>query len=71
MSELREFAFHMQHKKTGKERIKKIRAVDVDHAHCSDVGYDKEWRWIGTEPWHNVANDVIHIGRGYYIKKEN
>ena len=69
MSELREFAFHMIHKETGKERMKKIKAIDVDHAHCNDVGYDKKWRWMGSEPWHNVADHVVPIGRGYYEKK--
>lgn len=70
MSELMEFAFHMKSNKTGEEKIKKVKAEDVSHAFCGDVGYGKEWRWTGSEPWHNVADNVEHIGRGYYKMKE-
>ena len=68
--ELRDFAFHMKSNKTGEKRIKKVKAVDVTHAFCSDVGYGKEWTWTGSEPWHNVADQVEHIGRGYYRRRQ-
>jgi hypothetical protein len=66
MSELKEFAFHMRHKETNERRIKKVKAIDVNHAHCNDVGCDKEWEWTGSEPWYNVSDRVEHIGGGYY-----
>lgn len=40
--------------------------MDVTYAFCNDVGYEKEWRWTGSEPWRNVADKVENIGRGYY-----
>jgi hypothetical protein len=69
MSEQKEFAFHMVNRKTGGKRIKKVKAADASHAHCSDVGCNKDWQWTGTEPWHNVSGNVEHIGGGYYIQK--
>ena len=63
-----EFAIHMRKRKTGKERVKKVVAENVDTAHCSDFGYKSEWEWTGTEPFHNMANKVKYIGNGYYVK---
>ena len=66
MDKLHVFAFHMKHKTTGERRIKKIKAHDSTSAHCNDVGYEKDWVWVATEPFKNVSNEVIHIGGGYY-----
>lgn len=65
---LMEFALHMRNRRTGKERIKKVVAENVDHAHYSDFGYKSEWEWTGSEPFHNVSEKVKHIGNGYYVK---
>ena len=70
MENLREFAFHMINDKTKEKRIKKVKSTDSTNAHCNDVGYGKDWRWTGSEPWRNVADKVEHIGRGYYKYKE-
>lgn len=70
MEKLKEYAFHMVNKNTNEERVKKVKADSVNNAHCNDVGYGKNWRWTGTEPWHNVVDNVEHIGNGYYKKME-
>lgn len=63
-----EFAIHMINEKTGEKRIKKVVADNINNAHYSGFGYKSEWRWEGTEPFHNVSEKVKHIGNGYYIK---
>ena len=63
-----EFAIHMSNKRTGEKRIKKVIAENIEAAYCSDFGYYSEWEWTGSEPFHNVAEKVKHIGNGYYIK---
>lgn len=67
-----ELAVHMKNDKTGEERIKKVEGENAspENWHCKDFYYKSEWTWTGTEPFKNVADDVEHIGRGYYRKKE-
>lgn len=61
------FAVHMKNRLTGQRRIKRIEAENVDEAtHKIGFGYNNPWRWAGSEPWKNVANEAIHIGGGYY-----
>lgn len=61
----RYFAVHMKHEKTGEKRIQKISAENVDEAtYKSDCGYGTEWIWIGSEPWHNVEDNVERINKG-------
>lgn len=64
-----EFAVHMKNNKTGEERIKKVIADNVNNATCKDFYYGSDWKWTGSEPWHNVPDNVEHIGRGYYRRK--
>lgn len=42
---------------------------DMENWTCNDFHYGSDWSWTGTEPFKNVADDVEHIGRGYYKKK--
>ena len=65
-----EFAVHMKNIKTNEERIKKVIADNVCKATSKDFFYNSEWKWQGTEPFRNVADNVEHIGKGYYKKKE-
>lgn len=71
MNELREYAFHMKNECTGEKRIKKIKAVSIEEAHCRDVRYGTKWSWTGTGPWNNVADKVKHVGNGYYKYQED
>lgn len=64
-----ELAVHMKNKKTGEERIKKVTGENA-FWNCKDFHYRSDWVWTGTEPFKNVADNVEHIGRGYYKKKE-
>lgn len=68
-----ELAVHMKNNKTGEERIKKVigENASMENWSCKDFHYGSDWVWTGTEPFKNVADDVEHIGRGYYKKKEN
>ena len=61
------FAVHMQNALTGQRRIKRIEADNVDAA-TGKAGfcYGNPWRWTGSEPWRNVADEAIHLGGGYY-----
>ena len=67
-----ELAVHMKHNKTGEQRIKKVIGKDasLENWECNDFYYGSEWSWVATEPFHNVADKVKHIGRGYYKKAE-
>ena len=66
-----ELAVHMKNIKTGEQIIKKVNGVDAsDHEPVKDFYYGSDWVWIGTEPFKNIENDVVHIGRGYYKKKD-
>lgn len=67
-----ELAVHMKNDKTGEERIKKTTGENASMGNwsCKDFFYGSEWTWTGTEPWKNVADNVEHIGRGYYRLKE-
>ena len=66
-----ELAVHMINKVTNEKRIKKVQGVDSsNHVPVKDFYYGSDWVWIGTEPFKNVADDIEHIGRGYYRKKE-
>ena len=65
----KEFAVHMKNDKTNEKRIKKAIADNVNNATCKDFYYGSDWKWTGSEPWHNVCNSVEHIGNGYYRKK--
>ncbi len=65
----KEFAVHMKNDKTNEERIKKVEAENVNRATCKDFYYGSDWRWTGSEPWHNVCDKVKPIGNGYYKKK--
>ena len=38
---------------------------------CKDFHYGSDWSWTGTEPFKNLADNVKHIGRGRYKKREN
>jgi len=62
------FAVHIKNRKTNETRIKKVAAENVDMATCKDFYYGSEWIWTGSKPWHNVSDNVEHIGRGYYRK---
>lgn len=64
-----EFVVHMKNNKTGEERIKKVIADNVNNATCKDFYYGSDWSWTGSEPWHNVSDNMEHIGRGYYKNK--
>lgn len=64
-----DFAVHMKNKKTNEERIKKVTAANVNEAICKDFYYGSVWVWTGSEPWHNVSDNIEHIGRGYYKKR--
>lgn len=66
-----ELAVHMKHRETGEKRIWRTTGENSSTGwHCKDFFYGSCWAWEGTEPWHNVAADVTHIGRGYYRMKE-
>ena len=67
-----DLAVHMRNKKTGEKRIKKIRGADtsIEKWECKDFHHGSDWIWTGTEPFHNVAGEVVHMGRGYY-KRNN
>ena len=67
-----ELAVHMKNNKTGKERIKKVIGENASMGNwtCKDFHYGSNWSWTGTEPFKNVVDNVEHIGRGYYKKKE-
>lgn len=64
-----ELAVHMINKVTNEKRIKKVQGVDSSN-HVPVKDFYCDWVWIGTEPFKNVADDIEHIGRGYYRKKE-
>ena len=65
-----ELAVHMKNKVTNEERIKKVRGVNSsNHDPVKDFYYGSDWVWTGTEPFKNVADDIEHIGRGYYREK--
>lgn len=66
-----ELAVHMKNDKTGEKRIKKVigQSDSMGDWSCKDFHYGSDWRWTGTEPFKNVADDAVHIGRGYYKKK--
>lgn len=66
-----ELAVHMRNNKTGEKRIKKTEGKDASMGNwsCKDFYYGSEWSWTGTEAWENVADEVEHIGRGYYKRK--
>ena len=68
-----ELAVHMRNRKTGERRIKKTTGKDasLENWNCKDFHYGSEWVWMATEPWVNIANNVKHIGRGYYVKEVN
>jgi len=61
------FAVHMQNRLTGQKRIKRIEAENVDEA-TRKAGFcdSNPWRWTGSEPWRNVADEAIHLSSGYY-----
>lgn len=67
-----ELAVHIKNKKTGEERIKKVIAenASMENWTCKDLHYGSDWSWDGTEPFKNIADNVEHIGRGYYKQKE-
>ena len=65
-----ELAVHMKNRKTGKKRIWKTNGENASHWVCKDFFYKSEWEWTGTEPWENVADSVVRVGRGYYRKRE-
>lgn len=64
-----EFAVHMANSKTGEKRIKKVIADNVCNATTKDFYYGSDWKWTGSEPWHNVSDNVEHIGKGCYRRK--
>lgn len=64
-----EFAVHMKNNKTGEKRIKRIKADNIDSVYCKDFYYGSAWVWMGSEPWHNVSDNVVHMGNGYYRNK--
>lgn len=63
------FAVHMKNNKTGERRIKKVIADNVNNAICKDFYYGSDWIWTGSEPWHNISDNMEHIGGGYYKEK--
>ncbi len=68
-----ELAVHMKNRKTGEERVKKVigQNASAGNWECDDFYHGSDWVWTGTEPFHNVADSVKHIGRGYYRQKQN
>lgn len=36
--------------------------------HMRNEKTGEEWMWKGTEPFHNVSENVKHIGNGFYVK---
>ena len=61
------FAVHMKNSITGQRLIKRVEAASVDEA-ADKVKFNcsSPWRWEGSEPWKNVADNAIHLGGGYY-----
>lgn len=61
------YAVHMKNIETGQRRVRRIEAEDVDAA-TDKAGFSAEspWRWTGSEPWKNVADEAEHLGGGYY-----
>ena len=66
-----ELAVHMKNNQTGQERIKKVigKNASMENWSCHDFYHGSPWSWTGTEPFSNIADTVVHIGRGYYRKK--
>lgn len=69
MAELYEFAVGMKNKYTGDVQYQKVKADDASHATSKRFFYGSEWEWIGTEPWHNMADSVVRISGNFYRKK--
>lgn len=66
-----ELAVHMRNIRTGERRIKKVfgKNASIENWKCSDFHSKSEWQWTGTEPFQNIADDVVHLRKNYYTKK--